>query len=192
VHKRRLIVVSVVVCAVAVGGFIGLLLRSSGESAAPRLHGHRLTLVPGAQRKPLPDLAGPALTPPPAEIKLGALRGTPAFVDVWASWCVPCRAEAPVLARLWREHRREIRFLGIDVEDTRGDAGRFVRRYGLGYPSVFDRKASMAEKLGFFGLPTAYLVDRHGRIAAKLVGKQKEQTLRDLLKALANEAKRGQ
>jgi len=190
--KRGLVVVLVVVGAIAVGGFLGLLLRSSDDSTAPRLHGERLTLVAPARRKTLPDLRGPALTPPPAEIKLGGLRGRPAFIDVWASWCVPCREEAPLLARLWREHRREIRFLGIDVEDSRGDARRFVRRYGLGYASVFDRKASMADRLGFFGLPTAYLVDRQGRIAAKLIGKQKEATLRAGLKALAREKQAGQ
>ena len=188
-RKRRLLVVLVVAGAVVVGAFVGLLLRSPSDSAAPRLNGSRLSLVPAARRKPLPDLRGPALTPPPASIRLAALRGRPAFVDVWASWCVPCREEAPLLARLWREHRRQIQFLGIDVNDSRGDARRFLRRYGLGYPSIFDRKASLADQLGFFGLPTAYLVDRQGRVAAKLVGKQEEATLRAGLTALASEAK---
>jgi cytochrome c biogenesis protein CcmG/thiol:disulfide interchange protein DsbE len=190
VSERRLLVVLVVVGAVAVGGFLGLLLRSSGDSAAPQLQGTRLTLVPATRRKPLPDLQGPALTPPPMTISLRALRGRPAFIDVWASWCFPCREEAPLLARLWREHRRQIRFLGIDAEDTRGDAHRFIRRYRLGYPNVFDRNASMARRLGFFGFPTAYLIDRHGRIAAKLVGRQKEATLRSGLAALVREARR--
>lgn len=187
-RTRRLLVLLVVAGALLIGVFLGLLLRSSDDSAAPQLHGARLTLVPAARRKPLPDLRGPALTPPPATIRLRALRGRPAFIDVWASWCVPCREEAPLLARLWREHRRQIGFLGIDVEDSRGDAQRFIRRYGLGYANVFDRKAAMAGRLGFFGLPTAYLIDRQGRIAAKLVGKQKEATLRAGLKALAQEA----
>ena len=189
-RKRRLLVVLVVAGAVSIGAFLGLLLRSSGDSAAPRLHGSRLSLVPPARRKTLPDLRGPALTPPPATLRLAALRGRPVFIDVWASWCVPCREEAPLLARLWREHRHQIRFLGIDVNDSRGDARRFLRRYGLGYPSIFDREASLAGRLGFFGLPTAYLVDRQGRVAAKLVGKQKEATLRSGLTALANEANR--
>ena len=190
-RKRRLLVVLVVGGAAVVGAFLGLLLRSSPDAAAPRLHGTHLNLVTAARRKPLPDLQGPALTPPPATIRLATLRGRPAFIDVWASWCVPCREEAPLLARLWREHRRQINFLGIDVEDSRGDARRFLRRYHLGYPNVFDRPASLAGKLGFFGLPTAYLIDRQGRIAAKLIGKQKEATLRAGLKALAREAQAG-
>jgi cytochrome c biogenesis protein CcmG/thiol:disulfide interchange protein DsbE len=165
-----------------------LLLRSSGESAVQQLHGRHVTLVPVAKRKALPDLAGPTLTPPPATLELRALSGAPAFIDVWASWCVPCREEAPMLARLWRRYRGQVRFLGIDVEDTRGDARAFVRRYGLGYPSIFDRRAALAGKLGFFGLPTAFLVDREGHIAATLVGIQKEAPLQRALADLAREA----
>src|SRR6266581_4292194 len=188
-RKPRLLVVSFAVSLALVAIFLVLLLRPSGHSETAQVHGRHLTLVPLSRRRALPDLAAPALNPPPAVLRLNSLRGRPSFIDVWASWCVPCREEAPLLARLWREHRREIRFLGIDVEDSRGDARRFVRRYGLGYPSVFDRKASLADRLGFFGLPTAYLVDRQGRIAAKLAGKQKEATLRAALSALVREAK---
>lgn len=92
-----------------------------------------------------------------------------------------------MLARLWRSHRARVRFLGIDVEDSRADAERFIRRYGLGYPNIFDPKAGLAGRLGFFGLPTAYLVDDRGRIAARLVGRQQEQRLESGLKALVRE-----
>lgn len=170
---------------VLLGVFVGLLLRPSTDSAAPRVHGDHVTLVPAARRKDLPDLAGSTLSPPPAEIRLRSFIGKPAFIDVWASWCFPCREEAPLLARLWRRYRSEVRFVGIDVEDTRGDAQAFVRRYQLGYPSIFDPTATLAGKLGFFGLPTAYLVDRNGRIAGKLVGKQDASTLRGALADLA-------
>ena len=185
--KRRLLVIFAVAGVALAGTFLALLLRSSGDAAQPQLHDGRVTLVAAVKRKLLPDVAGPMLTPPPSSLRLRALLGKPAFIGVWASWCVPCREEAPTLARLWREHRSEVQFLGIDVEDTRGDARAFVRRYGLGYPNIFDRKAALATKLGFFGLPTAYLVDRRGRIAAKLVGKQSEATLRAGLDALVGE-----
>jgi len=188
-RKRGLLVISVAVLVSLVGTFLALLFRSSGNATTPRVQGQRLTLVSAARRKALPDLAGPALDPPPPTLRLGALTGKPAFIDVWASWCVPCRAEAPVLARLWRQYGGRVQFLGIDVEDTRGDARAFVRRYGLGYPNIFDRKAALAGKLGFFGLPTAYLIDARGRIAARLVGKQEEATLRSGLDALSREAK---
>ena len=144
------------------------------------------SLVPVAKRKPLPNIAGAALSPPPATIAL-RMSGRPAFIDVWASWCVPCKEEAPWLAALHRRYNHQIRFLGIDVEDSRPAARSFERRYQITYPSIFDRTASLATALGFFGLPTAYLVDRRGRIAAVLVGKQTEPGLRAKLARLAAE-----
>src|SRR5712691_8586284 len=128
-RKWRLLVIFGVVGLAVVGTFIALLLRSSGDAAAPQVHGRRLTLVAAAKRKELPDVAGSTLNPPPAKLSLGALAGRPAFIDVWASWCVPCREEAPVLARLWRAYGSKVQFLGIDLEDTRGDARAFARRY---------------------------------------------------------------
>lgn len=180
----------VVGAAVVVVAFLALLLRPSGQ-AAPRRDGKQVSLIAPGKRRALPDATAPALTPPPPSIALKSLRGRPAFLDVWASWCVPCREEAPLLARLWRQYRSQVRFLGIDVEDSRADARAFTKRYGLGYPNIVDAKAKLATKLGFFGLPTAYLVDAQGRVAAKLIGKQKEATLRAALEALAAEARSG-
>lgn len=187
-RKRRLLVVLIVAGAAVVVVFVALLLRPSGL-AAPRRDGKHFSLIPAAKRKALPDATAPALTPPPSSIAFDSLRGRPSFVDVWASWCVPCREEAPLLGRLWRQYRSQVRFLGIDVEDSRAEARAFTKRYGLGYPNIFDAKATLATKLGFFGLPTAYLVDSQGRVAAKLIGRQTEATLRAALRALAAEAK---
>ena len=190
-RKPRLLVVSFAASLALVTMFLVLLLRPSGNSETAQLHGRRLMLVPVSRRRTLPDLAAAALSPPPAVLRLSSLRGRPAFIDVWASWCVPCREEAPGLARLWRRYRSRVQFLGIDVEDSRGDARAFLHRYGLGYPSIFDRQASLAGRLGFFGLPTAYLVDERGRIAARLIGKQRLTTLASGLAAVAGEAKSG-
>lgn len=175
--RRRRLLLAIALALVAVAVFFGLLLRPSGE-AAPRLAAKHFSLIAADKRKPLPDATAPALLPPPPSVALNSLRGRPAFVDVWASWCVPCREEAPLLARLWRQSRSQVRFLGIDVEDSRAEARAFVRRYGLGYPHIVDPQASLARRLAFFGLPTAYFVDSKGRVAAKLIGKQEEETLR--------------
>jgi thiol-disulfide isomerase/thioredoxin len=187
-RKRRLLL-SIAAALAAVAAFLFVLLRSSPNVAAPLVQNHRLTLVAPGRRKVLPALSGAALTPPPATLSVADLGGKPAFIDVWASWCVPCREEAPMLARLWRRYRAQVQFLGINVEDSRVDARRFTRRYHLGYPNIFDAKAGLASRLGFFGLPTAYLVDGHGRLAARLVGKQQERTLASGLAALAREAR---
>ncbi len=93
-----------------------------------------------------------------------------------------------MLARLHRRFGRQVRFLGIDVEDQRGSARAFERRYRIGYSSIFDPGASMAGKLGFYGLPTAYLLDRRNRIAAILVGKQSRAELQAKLAKLMAES----
>lgn len=82
-----------------------------------------------------------------------------------------------MLAALARTYQNRIRFLGIDVEDTRSAARAFEHKHAIGYPSIFEPSASLAGRLGFFGLPTAYLVDRKGRIATVLTGKQQRQAI---------------
>ena len=182
--RRRLFVPLVFV---VVAGVVGaLVLWPSGQSEVLSAKGSSPMLVPVAKRKPLPNITGAALTPPQLTIALRT-SGKPAFIDVWASWCVPCKEEAPWLAALHRRYSRQIRFLGINVEDSRPAARSFERRFRIIFPSIFDRKASLATALGFFGLPTAYVVDRRGRIAAVLIGKQTEAGLRAKLGRLAAE-----
>lgn len=134
--------------------------------------------------RPLPALEGPALDPPPPTIALRDLRGAPAFVNVWGSWCPSCREEAPTIAKLARAFADRVQFLGIDVEDSREDARAFVRRYGVRFPQLFDPRADIARKLGAFGIPTAFLVDREARVTTILIGKQPEEEFRRRLDEL--------
>ena len=183
--RRRWLALSLLLVALA-GAAAFALLRPSRESAEALAPGKR-ALVPVAKRRTMPRVAAPALLPPPATISLPPAGGKPLFVSVWASWCLPCRVEAPLLARLARTYGRAINFRGINVEDRRGDARAFVRRFHLDFPHLFDPKARTAEALGFFGLPTVYLVDRHGRIATRIAGKQPQAILRQLLQTLEHE-----
>jgi thiol-disulfide isomerase/thioredoxin len=184
VLARRLLAVALV--GVAAGAVIWFAFLRPSAQAVRSSPARGALLIAPQRRHGLPAVAGSALTPPPARLFLRARDGRPAFVDVWASWCVPCQEEAPMLAALARTYRGRIRFLGIDVEDTRGDARAFERKHAIGYPSIFDPNASLAGKLGFYGLPTAYLVDHKGRIAAVLTGKQQRQAIvRRLARLLA-------
>lgn len=153
------------------------------RAAAP----DRVALIQAAMRKPLPRVRAETLIPPPATLDPTSLRGEPLFVEVWASWCVPCKEEAPMLARLAREHASDVRFIGIDTQDTRSAGRAFVRRYGLDFPHLFDPKSTLATRLGVSGIPTMFLIDRQGRIAQTLVGKQGEPKLRRYLRLLARD-----
>jgi cytochrome c biogenesis protein CcmG, thiol:disulfide interchange protein DsbE len=103
-------------------------------------------------------------------IALRELRGVPVVINFWASWCVPCKEETPLLAASARRHAGQVAFLGIDVQDFRSDARRFLKRYGANYVSVRDGGSSTYDDYGLTGLPETYYLDGRGRIVAHDVG----------------------
>lgn len=96
---------------------------------------------------------------------LGQLRGTPAVVNIWASWCAPCRTEAPDLAAASAANGSRVQFLGIDILDSRSSARSFMREFGWRYPSLFDPTASIRNDLGFIGQPDTVFYDSAGNRA---------------------------
>lgn len=115
---------------------------------------------------------------------LGQLQGTPVVVNIWASWCGPCRAEAPVLARAARKYGDRVQFLGIDIQDERGSARQFITEYGWTYPSLFDPSGSIRDHLGFPGQPDTIFYGRDGAIAATHAGEIDAETLARNIDAL--------
>lgn len=190
VLTRRPVVLGLgLAAAVTVAGLVaaGLLLRGPDRAGAAKAE--RVALVPEGERRRLPAIEGATLIPPPARLALATLRGKPLFLDVWASWCKPCREEAPGLARLARRYAGDVQFVGLDTQDTLGPARAFVRRYGLSFPHLFDPRSTLAGRLAVFGIPTVLLVDRRGRIAATIVGKRTEKTFDAYLRLLTRPAR---
>jgi cytochrome c biogenesis protein CcmG/thiol:disulfide interchange protein DsbE len=98
------------------------------------------------------------------------LRGKAVVVNFWASWCVPCRDEAPVLQKTYERYRDQgLVVLGVDVNDFRQDARRFMKRYGLSYPVVYDGKGSTVGKWGVRGFPETFFVDRTGKLVGERI-----------------------
>lgn len=99
-------------------------------------------------------------------------RGQVVLVNVWASWCVPCQREQPLLAAAYRElNPRGMQMVGIDVRDTPAAARAFQAKYGQGpWPSVSDPDGKRAVQWGTFALPETYLIDTDGVIVRKAVG----------------------
>jgi cytochrome c biogenesis protein CcmG/thiol:disulfide interchange protein DsbE len=96
---------------------------------------------------------------------LSAYRGRWVLVNFWASWCIPCREEAPVLERFQRRHGGpRFTVLGIDTRDLSDDGRAFVRRYGLSYPQLRDGDGEQARDYGTSGVPENFLVDPAGRL----------------------------
>lgn len=105
------------------------------------------------------------------------LRGKPVVVNVWASWCGPCRVEAPLLQKASVHFGERVAFLGVDARDSEGDARDFLRRYGITYPNVVDADDEIVGLLGLRGFPTTYIFDRSGKVRASVVGGISEQVL---------------
>ena len=96
-------------------------------------------------------------------LDLHRLRGHPVLVNFWASWCVACRAEAKLLNAAAATNPGVV-FIGVDVQDLRGDALGFLRRYRVTYTAVWDKTNSTYEDYGLTGVPETYYIDPRGRI----------------------------
>ena len=101
---------------------------------------------------------------------LAAYRGDWVLVNVWASWCGPCRQESPALQRFFARHRSEIAVLGVDTRDLTGDGRAFVAEHGLRYPQLRDGDGDYAHELGTTGVPESFLVGPAGKLAAHRPG----------------------
>lgn len=111
---------------------------------------------------------------------LADYRGRWVLVNFWASWCLPCRDEAPALERLQRQHGGpKFTVLGIDSRDLTSDGIAFVEQYGLSYPQLRDGDGDAASDFGTTGVPESFLVDPRGVVQLIVTGPLSEEYLRE-------------
>ena len=161
--RRRLVLfaAAVVVAGLLAAGVVHLAgAKGSGLPAVGQV-------IPATQRPSAPDISGTTLTG--QHLDTSRWRGHAIVVNFWGSWCVPCRKEAPVLARVARDTRfLGVRFLGVDIREDPSAGLAFERHYGIGYPSVGDPGDLIAARFGEAApaaTPSTYIIDAQGRIA---------------------------
>ncbi|MDQ3114436.1 MAG: TlpA family protein disulfide reductase, partial [Actinomycetota bacterium] len=148
------------------------------------------TFVEVAERKPAPDLTGPLLGG--GTYSLATARGDDiVVVNVWGSWCGPCRSEAAALEEVYQEVKdKGVQFLGINTRDQEAQALAFVVNKGITYPSLVDdgaMQAGFASSLPVAGIPTTFVIDRSGGVAARAVSEVSYTRLLELVEAVLAE-----
>jgi cytochrome c biogenesis protein CcmG/thiol:disulfide interchange protein DsbE len=146
------------------GGRLVREIRADKKPPAPKFN----LPVLWPHRETWPASLAPALAD--NRISPSELKGRPVVLNFFASWCIPCRHEAPLLAASARAHAGRIVFLGIDVQDVSSDARGFLRRYRVNYVAVHDGAGSTYDGYGLTGVPETYWVDARGRIVAHYPG----------------------
>lgn len=167
----------------------------AGESVTAAAPEHTATVVRGvasctelAQQPPpdgtaadgLPPLRLPCLTPGP-DIDLSAMRGRPVLVNLWASWCDPCREEMPLLQAASERYAQQVQFLGVDTKDASKPAAAFLADVGVTYPQLVDLDGDLLGHLRVPGLPVTVVLDADGRVTGKHIGELDPESIEDLL-----------
>ncbi len=170
---------------------VGLLLIVLAPFAASLLYAGAANGLPldrlanKGDNTPAPNFSLPSFAG--GDIDIAGYRGHPVVLNFWASWCPPCRAEAPAVQRVWDTYRDQgVVFLGVNSSDNDRAARAYLQEYGVTYPNVRDDAGDVAPLYHADSLPTTILIDRDGRIVARRVGAVQEQWLaariEDLLK----------
>jgi cytochrome c biogenesis protein CcmG/thiol:disulfide interchange protein DsbE len=167
----------------AAAGFVGLLVYGVAAQAPDRTIDDALARAeavdaPGFEldvlrRGRVPATLGPVVDRAAADgrIALSELRGTPVVLNFWASWCDPCRVEAPVLERGWRQAGRHgVLFVGLDMQDVTGDAREFLREFSISYPNVREAGRETARRYGITGLPETFFISARGQVVGHVIG----------------------
>jgi cytochrome c biogenesis protein CcmG/thiol:disulfide interchange protein DsbE len=155
---------AIAIAALVIVGFLGVLIWGMlNKQPITGLSG--ITMV----NRPAPDFI--LTTFKGTTIPLEDLRGKPVVINFWASWCPPCRIEAPLIERTWRAYKnRDLIFIGVNIQDREQDALNYIREFAITYPNGPDPTGEISIDYGVSGLPVTFFVSREGEVVRRWVG----------------------
>jgi cytochrome c biogenesis protein CcmG, thiol:disulfide interchange protein DsbE len=119
-------------------------------------------------------------------LQLSSLRGKVVVVNFWASWCDPCKSEAPRFQAAFERYRDRVAFVGVDTADYSADAGRFLDRYGVTYPNVRDPDRGVLGKYGGLPIPRTFVISPKWQVSGYIFGEARAEEIDSAIqKALA-------
>ena len=127
----------------------------------------------------------PTLDPNAFHDLIAQQKGHPVMVNIWASWCDPCIAEAPDLVQAHQRYGNKVRFIGVDIQDDRSGATDFIAQHQIPYPSVFDPSNQIAVSYGLFSPPATMFFDADGNLVKTFPGLISKDELDANLQAIA-------
>jgi cytochrome c biogenesis protein CcmG/thiol:disulfide interchange protein DsbE len=131
-------------------------LATQDEGAAPKLGRGETPPAPAFRLDRLDQ---------PGKLSLASYRGQPVIINFWASWCIPCKEEAPLLESVWKQYRDQgLVVLGVDINDVRSEARRFARENGMSYPLAYDGPGETTTDYGLTGVPETFFVAPSGKL----------------------------
>ncbi|MGN6377506.1 MAG: TlpA family protein disulfide reductase [Gaiellales bacterium] len=163
----RLVLVALVVAALSLLGAIlayGLHKSSSLKNPQQTFSG----LAPKSMRGPAPQFSGPTITG--GHVSLAQFHGRPLIVTFFASWCPPCKQDAPRIAALARKYGSRIQIVGIDGGDTKTGAHKFLAHYGWRFPILWDPDNNQYVPFGVAAQPTTFVIDSQGKLVERFLG----------------------
>jgi cytochrome c biogenesis protein CcmG/thiol:disulfide interchange protein DsbE len=136
------------------------------------------------QKAPAFDLAN--LNDAASHVSLASYAGRPVIVNFFASWCVPCRQETPLMARFYHSEHGQVTVIGVDTNDSRASALKFTQNYGVSYPVASDPAATTAGAFGVSALPQTFFLNAQHRIVDRIYGAVSQASLAQGVKLMGS------
>lgn len=189
---RKSLSVFLALCAVvSIAGCSATETSSAGTDTGYVSGNGQTTLIGSADRGEPIAISGTTLEGD--QLDVASWRGSPVVVNLWASWCGPCRTEARALETVYQQFKdQDVKFLGLNTRDGLEAAKAFTKRFETGYPSIQDQDGQLTLAFGNLGpaaTPSTMILDSQGRVAARILGPVTEAELRAVLTAVIESEK---